>query len=35
MKKLVVLVLSLMLGACGMQSGPVVVEKPAGAELNR
>jgi uncharacterized lipoprotein YajG len=35
MKKLVVLVFSLMLGACGMQNGPIVVENPASSELNR
>jgi hypothetical protein len=35
MKKLVVLVFGLILGGCGMQSGPIVVENPASAELNR
>jgi len=35
MKKFVVVVFSLMLGACGMQSGPIVVENSASAELNK
>ena len=35
MKRLAVLVIGLMLGACGMQNGPIVIENPASAELNR
>jgi hypothetical protein len=35
MKKLVVLVVGLMLGSCGMQSGPIIIENPASAELNK
>ena len=35
MKKFVVLVVGLMLGSCGMQNGPIVVENPASAELNK
>ena len=35
MKKFVVLVIGFMLGACGMQNGPIVVENPASEELNK
>ncbi len=34
MKKIVVLVVGLMLGSCGMQSGPIIIENPASSELN-